>query len=47
MLCKYLSDYCLKIFEESKVVLKKGSTCILSESKQSWRVLKRQQHGNH
>lgn len=41
MLYKYLSSFALKIFEESKVVLKKGNTAILNESKRCWRILKR------
>jgi hypothetical protein len=41
MLYKYLSSFALKIFEENKVVLKKGNTAILHESKRCWRVLKR------
>jgi hypothetical protein len=41
MLYKYLSSFALKIFEENKVVLKKGNTAILNESKRCWRILKR------
>lgn len=41
MLYKYLSSFALKMFEENKVVLKKGNTAILHESKRCWRVLKR------
>lgn len=41
MLIKYLSHFALKIYEQNKVVLKKGSTCILSEAKKCWRILKK------
>ena len=41
MLEKYLSAFALKIYEENKVVLRKGNTCILGEGKQRWRVLKK------
>lgn len=41
MLYKYLSQFALKIFEENKVVLKKGNTSILNRSKQCLRVLKK------
>lgn len=40
MLVDYLKAFCLKIYEENKVVLKKGNTCILSEGKHFWRILK-------
>lgn len=46
MLYKYLSHFALKVFEENKVVLKKGNTAILSESKRCWRVLKKVRGSN-
>jgi hypothetical protein len=41
MLFKYLSNFALKIYEENKIVLKKGSTCILNDSLKSRRILKK------